>query len=143
MFVLQLLVAQTLALVALVADTLTNPESQVILDAQTISFLCGIVIPLIVGVLTKINASDGLKAVVNALLSALAGALATFTQTGLTSDVDWKTLVISILSVWVVSVATYYGIWKPTGVAGTVNVKTGNFGIGSPPTMETDEKAAA
>lgn len=118
-------------------------EVEVILDAQTISFLCGVLIPLVVGVLTKVNASAGLKAVVNALLSALAGALATFTQTGLTSDVDWKTLVISVLSVWIVSVATYYGIWKPTGVAGTVNVKTGRFGVGSPPELETDEKWAA
>ena len=118
-------------------------EVEVILDAQTISFLCGVLIPLIVGVLTKVNASAGLKAVVNALLSALAGAFATFSQTGLTSDVDWKTLVISVLSVWIVSVATYYGIWKPTGVAGTVGVKTGRFGVGSPPELETDEKWAA
>lgn len=118
-------------------------EVEVILDAQTISFLCGVLIPLLVGVLTKVNASSGLKAVVNALLSALAGALAAFTQTGLTGDVDWKTLILSMLSTWIVSVATYYGIWKPTGVAGTVNVKTGRFGVGSPPDMETDEKWAA
>lgn len=115
-------------------------EVEVLLDAQTISLLCGVVIPLLVGVLSKVNASSGLKAVLNALLSALAGALATFTQTGLSNGVDWKTLIISILSVWIVSVATYYGVYKPTGVAGSVIAATSRFGLSSPPRVQTDDK---
>jgi hypothetical protein len=115
-------------------------QTSTIIDAQTISLLCGVVIPLLVGLLAKINASDGLKAVINALLSALAGTLATFTQTGLGAGVDWKTLVISILSVWVVSVATYYGVYKPTGVAGSLAAATPKFGFGPRPVLETDDK---
>lgn len=117
-------------------------EVEVLLDAQTISLLCGLAIPLLVGLLTKVNAADGLKAVLNALLSALAGVLAAFTQTGL-AEPDLKTVVVSVLSTWVVSVATYYGVWKPTGVAGTVAAKTPRFGFGSPPDLETEDKAAA
>jgi hypothetical protein len=116
--------------------------TSVLIDAQTISLLCGVVIPLLVGVLSKINASDGLKATINALLSALAGALATFSQTGLSDGVEWKTLVVSILSVWVVSVATYYGVYKPTGVAGTLAAATPKFGFGPKPVLETEDKGA-
>lgn len=114
-------------------------ETQVILDAQTISLLVGLVIPLLVGLLSKINASSGLKAVMNAFFSALAGALATVTTV---DSASLREFVIAILSTWVVSVATYYGIWKPTGVAGTVAVSTRGFGIGSPPTVQTDDVGA-
>lgn len=122
------------------AATAGTPTKQ-ILDAQTISLLVGIVIPLVVGLLSKIHASSGLKAVINAALSAIAGALAAYASTGF-SATDWKTLVTSIVTTWVVSVATYYGVYKPTGVAGSVIAKTRNFGLGSPPVVETDEKGA-
>lgn len=112
-------------------------DSQVFLDAQAVALLAGIIIPLVVGLLAKMNASSGLKAILNAFLSALAGALVTVTQ------VDSATLrdfITAILSTWVVSVATYYGVWKPTGVAGTVAVATSGFGVGSPPVVETSDK---
>lgn len=108
-----------------------------ILDAQTVSLLVGVVIPLLVGLLSKLNASSGLKAILNAFLSAIAGALTTVT---IVTEATLRDFVIAILSTWVVSVATYYGIWKPTGVAGTVAVKTSGFGVGSPPVVETDDK---
>lgn len=127
-------------LLILLAATAGTPSKQ-ILDAQTISLLVGIVIPLLVGLLSKIHASSGLKAVINAALSAVAGAFSAFASTGF-SATDWKTLVTSIVTTWVVSVATYYGVYKPTGVAGSVIAKTPNFGLGSPPVVETGEKGA-
>ena len=116
-------------------------DINVTLDAQMVALLGGVVVPLLVGVLTKSHASDGVKAVVNALLSALAGVIATFTQDGL-FHASLKTLVITILSAWGTSIISYYGLFKPTGVAGTVAAATSNFGIGSPPMLETPDKGA-
>ena len=31
---------------------------------------------------------------------------------------------------WAISVATYYGLWKPTGVAGAVQAATADVGLG-------------
>lgn len=117
----------------------TEAGVQVLLDAQMVSMIVGLVIPLAVGLLSKIDASSGLKAVLNALLSAVAGALAAFSQDGFFAS-DLQTVLSAILTTWVVSVATYYGVWKPTGVAGTVIDKTRNFGLSSPPMVETDDK---
>lgn len=110
---------------------------QTLLDAQTIALLSGVVIPLLVGLVSKLNASSGLKAIINAFLSAVAGTLATVTQVTAPQVRDF---VIAILSTWVVSVATYYGVYKPTGVAGTVAEKTAGFGLGSPPVLQTGDK---
>jgi hypothetical protein len=112
-------------------------EPQALLDAQTVAFLSGIIIPLLVGLLSKVSASSGLKAILNAFLSALAGVLATVTQV---DSANARDFVIAIISTWVVSVATYYGVWKPTGVAGTVVAKSAGFGLGPDPKAQTEDK---
>lgn len=125
-----------LALVALVV-TVGTPTKQIV-DAQTISLVVGIVIPLFVGLLSKAHASSGLKAIVNAGLSAIAGALSAFASTGFSST-DAKTLITAIVTTWVVSIATYYGVYKPTGVSSSVLAKTGNFGLGSSPALDISD----
>lgn len=122
-------------LIAQVAEVVQ--EHKTLLDAQTIAMVTGLAIPLLVGLLSKINASSGLKGVLNAVLSATAGVLATVTQV---DSANLRDFVIAMGSTWIVSVASYYGLWKPTGVAGTVIQATARFGVGSPPTLETDEK---
>lgn len=113
-------------------------EGSTQIDTATISILLGVVIPIVVGIVTKIDAAPGLKAVLNALLSAITGAL----NLVLTNEgaLVWREFVTSIALAWLVSVATYYGLWKPTGVAGTVATATARVGIGSPPRMETEDK---
>lgn len=93
-------------------------------DTQTLTLLAGVVIPLLVGLLAKARAHPGLKALLNAALTAAAGALTLpgpFTARGFAAA--WATT-------WVVSVATYYGILRPTGVAGAVQRSTANVGVG-------------
>lgn len=95
--------------------------------AQTISILVGFVIPLLVGLLSRLNASRHLKAVLNFALSALAAALS-----GIIPDQPfyWSGFVVTFALTWATSVASYYGLLKPSGVAGSVAEKTSSFGIG-------------
>jgi hypothetical protein len=97
-------------------------------DATLISLLAGVLIPLLVGLLTKLEAPSGVKAVMNAALSALSGALATIAPDG--SGFSWKPFLVFWATTWVVSIATYAGLWKPTGVAPAVQRSTGSVGIG-------------
>lgn len=110
------------------------------LDTQTLSVLTGVLIPILVGIVTKMQASSGIKATINALLSAVAGALSTVIANS--GNLVWREFVTGVSITWVVSVATYYGLYKPTGVAGTVAATTAGFGLGTPPApiMETEDK---
>lgn len=92
---------------------------------QTIVVLAGFMIPLLVGVLSKLEAPAALKAILNFGLSALSGLLGTLTQDFVLADflLAWGTT-------WAISVASYYGLWKPTGTAEVVQVKTASVGLG-------------
>lgn len=95
-------------------------------DMTFYALLTGVIVPILVGVLAKLNASSGLKAVLNFGLTALGTALVTFNQTAW----DWKVFAINFGIGWAISVASYYGFYKPTGVASTVAESTANIGIG-------------
>lgn len=96
------------------------------LDPQVGSLLVGTVVPLLVGLLSKSRASSGLKAILNAVLSVLAGA----TVAAATGPVEIKTLVVGAISAWVTSVSTYYGLWKPSGVSTAVSNTAPGTGVG-------------
>lgn len=95
-------------------------------NAQLISVLTGVIIPLLVGVLTKMNAASAVKSICNAGLSALGSVLATMQLDAW----SWKWFVISWMSTFTVSIASYYGLWKPTGAAPAVQNATANVGLG-------------
>jgi hypothetical protein len=106
-------------------------ESQLTIDkVQAISFLVGTVIPILTALLTKVHASSGLKGVVNALMSAVAGSLITVLGA---DPVVWQTLIWAIGTTWVSSIGTYYGLLKPNQLTGKVALATPQFGIGGPP----------
>jgi len=110
------------------------------LDVQTLNLISGTVIPLLVGFVTKKVASGGLKAVLNALLSAVAGAVSV--GIAASGHIVVGEVITSMITTFIASTAIYYGMWKPTGVAGTVADVVPQFGLGSPPLpdMETEEK---
>jgi hypothetical protein len=95
-------------------------------DMTIIALATGVIIPLLVGLLTKLNASSAVKAVLNFGLSALAGGLATVSET----DFQWKPFLVNFALTWVVSIATYYGLWSPSGVSAKVNDIAPEVGIG-------------
>jgi hypothetical protein len=98
------------------------------LNPTVLTYASGFLVPLAVGALTKIHASRGLKAVLNLVLSAIAGGLAVaLTSNG---DVQLSTWIAGIAQTFIVSIASYYGLWKPTGVAPAVQQGTAQFGVG-------------
>jgi hypothetical protein len=97
-------------------------------DATLIATLAGVLIPLLVGLLTKLEAAAGVKATLNAGLCGLSGVLATIVPEGM--DWNWRTFLVKWATAWVVSIATYAGLLKPTGVAPAVQRSTAGVGIG-------------
>ena len=95
-------------------------------DLTLLTLLAGVVVPLLVGLLTKLNASSSVKSVLNLGLTAAGALLAVANET----DFDWKVFVVNWALAWTISIATYYGFYKPSGVSGTVQEKTAEFGIG-------------
>lgn len=111
------------------------------LDTTLLAMLASLIVPLVVSLITKQTASDGVRSIVNIVATAIMAVLALWINP---SDVPvtWQlvvnTLVLSLIS----SFSAYKALWKPTGVAGSITAKTANFGIGSPPTMQTENKGA-
>lgn len=95
-------------------------------DMTLFALLTGVIIPLLVGLLSKLNASSGLKAIFNFGLSAASSLLITVNET----TFELKPFLINWAFTWAISVATFYGLWKPTGVSNQVQEKTANFGVG-------------
>jgi len=95
-------------------------------DMTLLALLTGVIVPLLVGLLTKINASSSVKAFVNLSLTTLGAALATVNQI----DFDWKVFAVNFGVAWAVSIGTYYGFYKPTGTADKVAEIAPNVGVG-------------
>lgn len=88
---------------------------------QLLSLLIGVVLPILVGVVTTEVTSGGVKAVLLAFLSAVAGVLTDVAAGGF----DLKTSLVNWLVVFLVAVATHFGFWKPTGVTPFVQERVG------------------
>lgn len=96
-------------------------------DVATLSLIVGVVLPILVGVVTKELASGGLKATLLALFSGVAGLV----NGAINADgVFTRESLYAAATTWVIAVATYYGYWKPTGAAQKVAQATDKAGIG-------------
>jgi hypothetical protein len=114
-------------------------DTPTVYDAATIiTMVTGVLIPILVAVLTRVHASPALKAVLNAGLSALSGVLSTLV---IDDHTNWRHVVVKVLLTWALSIATYYGLWKPTTTTATVADATKGFGIG--PSTDGDNLSAA
>lgn len=101
--------------------------SVITVDTGVLAALSGLVLPILVGIVTKKVASRTLKATLLALFSAAAGVVAAAQGNG--GVVSKETLLLALMA-WVSAVATYTGIYKPAGVTETVQDKTADFGLG-------------
>lgn len=86
----------------------------------------GIVLPLLVGIVTKVSTTSAVKAILLAVLALvtnlLTGIFAAL-QTGATYDLG--AALILALGTFIVSVATHYGFFVPTGITHDVQTKVG------------------
>ncbi len=100
----------------------------VTLDLATWALIGGTLVPLIVGLVTKLRASSAVKGLANLVLSAVAGVIAAAIAGG--GILTKQSVVAGFLSL-VGSVGAYYGVLKPTGVTGAIQVATADIGLGS------------
>lgn len=110
------------------AITPVGPDAQadsvLSLDPFTVSVLFGFLIPLIGGILFKHSTSGTVKAVVNLALSALAAIANVSATEGGGALISEQTLKSTGLT-FLISVASLYGVWKPTGVDDTLKSDIG------------------
>lgn len=99
-------------------------------NATALNFIVGAIIPLAVALLAKWHASATLKAILNLGLSAVGGAVVTLAAAGGQTDDLW-TWVLNIGITWLMSIVSYYGLWKPTGTAPALGTATAQVGIGN------------
>lgn len=106
---------------------LAQQTVEVALDAaQVIGVLTGFLIPLLVGLLSKWRAPRWVKSVLNLGLSALSATLASV----IPAEFSWAAFGLTFAATWATSIASYYGLLKPTGTAQAVQLRTANVGIG-------------
>ena len=106
------------------------------IDPLLVSLIAGAVIPVLVALATKYNASSGLKSIVAVVASVAVGVLNEIVnQQG---TFDWKTTATSALVTLVTAFSTYNGFWKP--VAHVNDRALPNVGVGPRP-LEIDPDA--
>jgi predicted membrane-bound spermidine synthase len=93
-----------------------------VIDTAIISVLLGFVLPLVVGIITKKVESGQLKGALLLTASALTGLLNSALTTG---GVLTKDAIIGAVTAYGVALASYYGVWKPTGAANYVQENVG------------------
>jgi predicted Na+-dependent transporter len=87
---------------------------------QILSLAGQVLLPLIVGFVTKRSMPAGVKAVLLLFFTVVAQGITTALES-VNSGVafEWKAWAYNIFMGFVVSVAVHYGLWKPTGAADT------------------------
>jgi hypothetical protein len=108
----------------------TNLQTLAVLN-MALSFL----LPLVQQAVTNISAPPPVKVAITALMAAIVGFVTPFIS-GLQSwsNFEWKVAVLSIGSVFLTSVLSHYGLWKPVGVTGAEGSIANKLpgGVGAP-----------
>lgn len=97
------------------------------LNVSQWALLFGAIMPMLVGVITKANASANVKAVTLLVLNAINGVLTEYFATP--DGFDWRNAIVTALAALITSVATYYGFLKHNDNLG-LNRATATFGLG-------------
>lgn len=101
-----------------------NSEALIVVAAPWLTLLSGLVIPLVVGLVTKLEASTGTKSVVTVVLAALAGAAQVLVAGGGVVSGDYVIQTVITLGL---ALGSFYGIYSP---AKTDARLAPGFGIG-------------
>lgn len=97
------------------------------LDLVTVlQLVAGTFLPLIVALVTKVTTHPGVKAVVLAALALVSSLLSQIIDALVTgTPLDVGQALLLALPTFVVAVALHFGLWKPTGVAESVQESVG------------------
>lgn len=106
-------------------------DDLITLDPKTVVVITAVIVPIFVGILTKLNAPAGLKAFVNLIVAAL-GTLAAQAMTEGGYAVVSQEMFVAWAVTTTISVATYYGVYKPWNVPGVLAPQKGLGGSSAP-----------
>jgi hypothetical protein len=99
---------------------------------QALTFAIGVILPLLVGLVTRWNAAAGVRAVLLLALSAVTSLLTELLDalnTG--TPFELGPMLLAAFGAFLIGVGTHFGLWAPTGAAAAVK-HTGGFIGGSP-----------
>jgi hypothetical protein len=86
--------------------------------AQIIGILVQVVLPLIVGFVTRRSMPDGLKAILLLFLTIVTQVLtATIDDINGGKPFSWSALLVAVILGFVTSIGLHKGLWKPTGAS--------------------------
>jgi len=85
-----------------------------ITTVQVASLFVGVFLPILVGLVTKRATNPTIKSLLLLGLSAVSGFLSEFIAN--TGNFAWDQALLTSVVTFVIGVATYYGLWTPTGV---------------------------
>lgn len=80
---------------------------------QVASLLLGVFLPILVGLVTKVTTNAAVKSLLLLALSCVSGFLTEFVNS---NNFIWQQALLTSVITFVIGVATYYGLWNPTGV---------------------------
>lgn len=86
-------------------------------SVQIVAVMVGTVIPILTALVTRSTASSSVKALVSLGLSAVASFGTEFINNH--DHFYWQGALLTTVVVFITSVGTYMGLWKPTNIAGS------------------------
>ena len=89
------------------------------MDVSVLTLIVGTVLPIVVGLVTSRVTSGAIKAWLLAaltLVTTVLQAMLLAAQSGIPFELG--AILVAAIQQFIVSVAIYYGLWKPTGIAG-------------------------
>lgn len=101
--------------------------TEVTLAPIVVALLSGLIIPVLVGIVTKSGASAQLKQAVTIVLAGVAALITSSTLADGSAVFSLETLLLAVMS-WLVAIASYLGVYRPQNL----NDRTApNFGLGA------------
>ncbi len=98
----------------------------VTISPDLLAIISGLVIPVLVGLGVKLDSGDGKRKLLTGLLAVTVGLL---TQLVAAPEFEVKDLALQALLAYGAALASFYTVWKPTGVTDRVQDNTSSIGI--------------
>lgn len=102
------------------------------IDVATLAGAISAFVPIAVAFITKKEASDRVKAIVNLLAVAAASVIALFVNGNNGEPITWSLVAATFMTGLVTSIVAYKAGWKPVGVTPAIANATRNLGFGTP-----------
>lgn len=107
-----------------------HADSVLSLDPFMVTVIAGTLIPILGGVVLKQSTSGTVKSLVNLVLSAVASIVNVSTTEGGLVVIS-EDVIKSTALTFIISIATLYGVWQPTGIDAKLKATVGNTDGGS------------